>query len=208
MFGRETFIVRIAEDAMAPHPACARCARSRAHRRRRQRDRHPRRGGVRRKHRVRIIAGSAGEVFPTRLHQCAPLLEETAPRAGGLGLVLDHMRERRHHDRVRRADPLCGVAAEGNRSVGPCSPGRSVIVNGQNARSSVVLAHRTKHRTSLLVIVPSGRAGPDSQGTSTRRSAQKSGALAHGTRDSPGQHHGPTERLRLLHGPTERLPRK
>ena len=39
-------------------------------------------------------------------------LEEIAARVGGLGLVLDRVRERCFHDRVRRADPLCGVAAD------------------------------------------------------------------------------------------------
>ncbi len=37
-----------------------------------------------------------------------------------------------------------------NRSVGPCSPGRSVIVHGRIAQSSVVLAHQTKRRTKLI----------------------------------------------------------
>ena len=49
---------------------------------------------------------------PTRLHQRAPPLEQIAARVSGLGLVLDHVRERCFHDRVRRADPLCGVAAD------------------------------------------------------------------------------------------------
>ena len=62
--------------------------------------------------------------------------------------------------------PSPSFAWRNNRSVGPCSPGRSVIVNGRNAQSSFVLPHRTKRRTSLLhgpterlltVIVRSGR---------------------------------------------------
>ena len=49
-----------------------------------------------------IAAPSGREVLRPRLHQRAPLLEEIVARAGGLGLVLDHVRERRLHDRMRR----------------------------------------------------------------------------------------------------------
>ena len=41
------------------------------------------------------------------------------------------------------------VAKRGNRSVGPCRHGPSVVVDGRNAQSSVVLAHQTKRRTGL-----------------------------------------------------------
>ena len=54
---------------------------------------------------------------------------------------------------INTAHPFFGKLYEPlsrNRSVGPCSPGRSVIVNGGNAQSSFVLPHRTKRRTSLL----------------------------------------------------------
>ena len=46
----------------------------------------------------------------TGLHQCSPLLEEIAARAGDLGPVPDHMRKRRLHDRVRRMGSLDGGA--------------------------------------------------------------------------------------------------
>ena len=59
-----------------------------------------------------MAAPSGGEVLRPRLHQCAALLEEIAARVGGLGLVPDHVRQRRLHDRVRGVGPLRGVVPE------------------------------------------------------------------------------------------------
>ena len=50
--------------------------------------------------------------FRSRLHRGAPLLEGIAARAGGLGLVPDHVRKRRLHDRVRRLGLLGCIVVE------------------------------------------------------------------------------------------------
>ena len=55
---------------------------------------------------------SRSEILCPRFHQFAALLEEIPARVGGLGLVLDHVRKRRLHDRVRRVGPLGRIVAE------------------------------------------------------------------------------------------------
>ena len=43
-------------------------------------------------------------------------------------------------------EPSGRVGGSCNGSVGPCWPGRSEVMNGRNARSSVILAYRAKQR--------------------------------------------------------------
>ena len=59
-----------------------------------------------------MAAPSGSKVLRPRLNQGARLLEETAARVGGLGLVLDHVRQRRFHHRMRRMGPLGRIVAE------------------------------------------------------------------------------------------------
>ena len=59
------------------------------------------------------IAGGLLAVRRPRLHQLAPLLERVAAAVGLLGLIADHMRQRRLHDLARCAgDEAADLAAK------------------------------------------------------------------------------------------------